>query len=362
MSGVLTGFAIIAFIILVGYVAGRTGVGGPGAESVLNRVAFFVTSPALLFTVLAKADLHLVFSAFVGVALISAAVTFVLFVVLARLASRFSLGLPTLGSARRWSAARAAVGSSAVAAAGCPAPKPAARQRPGTASDRSPAGPRARLSTAETAIGAMASGYVNANNIGLPVAVYVLGNASYVAPVLLIQLLIFAPVILTVLDISSSGRVSLGSILSQPVRNPMIIASVLGVVVALTGGKVPDAVLQPFTLLGGAAVPLVLLAFGMSLHGSRPLQAGSGRRNIIIASLLKSLVMPTVAFLCARLIFGVDGRALLAVVTLAALPAAQNTYNFASRYGSGVVLARDTVILTTVLAVPVLIAIAAIFA
>ncbi|HEV7167081.1 MAG TPA: AEC family transporter [Micrococcaceae bacterium] len=307
MSGVVTGFAIIIFIILVGYVTGRTGIGGPAAESVLNRIAFFVTSPALLFTVLAKADLRLVFSSFVEIALVSAVVTFGLFVVLAKLA-------------------------------------------------------KARLSTGELAIGAMASGYVNANNIGLPVAVYVLGNASYVAPVLLIQLLVFAPVILTVLDVSSSGRASIGSILSQPLRNPMIIASVLGVVVALTGDKVPDAMLQPFVLLGGAAVPLVLLAFGMSLHGSRPLQAGSGRRNIIIASLLKSLMMPAVAFLCARFIFDLNGPALLAAVTLAALPSAQNTYNFASRYGSGVVLARDSVILTTVLAVPVLIAVAAIFA
>jgi hypothetical protein len=69
-----------------------------------------------------------------------------------------------------------------------------------------------------------------------------------------------------------------------------------------------------------------------------------------------------VAFLCARFIFDLNGPALLAAVTLAALPSAQNTYNFASRYGSGVVLARDSVILTTVLAVPVLIAVAAIFA
>jgi len=342
MSGVVTGFAIITFIILVGYVAGRTAVGGPGAESVLNRIAFFVTSPALLFTVLAKADLRLVFSSFVEIALISAVVTFGLFVVLAKLASRFSPAF----SMPRGSGTRAAV------LAG-----PATRT-PG----RTATGSRARLSTGELAIGAMASGYVNANNIGLPVAVYVLGNASYVAPVLLIQLLVFAPVILTILDISSSGRASIGSILSQPLRNPMIIASVLGVVVALTGDKVPDAVLQPFVLLGGAAVPLVLLAFGMSLHGSRPLQAGSGRRNIIIASLLKSLIMPLVAFLCARFIFSLQGPALLAVVTLAALPSAQNTYNFASRYNSGVVLARDSVILTTVLAVPVLVAIAAVFA
>jgi len=303
MGGVLIGFAIIAFVILVGYVTGRSGIGGPGAQGTLNRVAFFVTNPALLFTVLAKADLHVIFSSFVVIALISALTSAALFVL-----------------------ANAVV---------------------------------FKLRTGEATLGAMASGYVNANNIGLPVAVYVLGNASYVAPVLLMQLLVFAPVVLTVLDTASRGRASIGSIISQPVRNPMIIASLLGVVVAVTRVQLPDFVYKPFDLLGGAAVPLVLMAFGMSLHGSRPLRAGTGRKQIILAALLKSVVMPIVAFVVAHFVFGLTGAHLLAAVTMAALPSAQNVYNFASRYETGLVLARDTVLLTTLLAVPVLVAIAA---
>ncbi|MCX7522930.1 AEC family transporter [Microbacterium sp. STN6] len=306
MGGVLTGFAIIAFVILVGYLVGRTSIGGPAAQGTLNRIAFFVTNPALLFTVLAKADLHVIFSSFVAVALISALVVAVIFIVLNALFFK--------------------------------------------------------LKTAEATIGTLASGYVNANNIGLPVAVYVLGSASYVAPVLLLQLLVFAPVALTVLDVSSKGRASVWGIISQPVRNPMIIASVLGVLVAVTGVRLPAVVFQPFELLGGAAVPLVLMAFGMSLNGSRPLRAGSGRVQILVAAGLKSVGMPVVAFLAAHFLFGLTGAHLMAAVTMAALPAAQNVYNFASRYERGLVLARDSVLLTTLLAVPVLIVIAALLA
>lgn len=306
MSGILVGFAIIAFVILVGYVVGRTGVAGPGSERALNRVAFFVANPALLFTVLAHADIHIVFSTFVAIALISTLFAFGVFA----LANRLFF----------------------------------------------------HLSIAETAIGAMASGYVNANNIGLPVAVYVLGSGSYVAPVLLLQLLVFAPVILTILDISSRGRVSVVSILTQPLRNPMIIASVLGAVVDLTGVGLPPIVLQPLTLLGGAAVPLVLMSFGMSLHGARPLRVGSGRAQIITAAVLKSFAMPIVAWVFARFVFGLHGHHLLAAVAIAALPAAQNVYNFASRYDVGLVLARDTVLVTTALAVPVLIVVALLLA
>ncbi|MDN4613303.1 AEC family transporter [Leifsonia sp. F6_8S_P_1B] len=305
MGGVLTGFGIIAFVILVGYLAGRAGIGGPSAGFVLNRIAFFVTNPALLFVTLAHADLRVVFSSQLLVGGIAAVLSGGLYLLLSRLFFR----------------------------------------RP----------------VPETTIGILGSGYVNANNIGLPVAVYVLGSASYVAPVLLLQLIVFAPVALTVLDIGSRGTVSLRSILTQPVRNPMIIASVLGILVDVTGLPVPEAVFQPFELLGGAAVPLVLMAFGMSLHGSRPLQAGHGRAEIVTGVVLKTAVMPVIAFLLARA-FGLDGHALFAAVALAALPTAQNVFNFAARYDRGVAVARDTVLLTTMFAVPALLLIAAVLA
>jgi len=306
MGGVVVGFAIIAFVILVGYIAGRIGVGGPQAPFVLNRIAFFITNPALLFVTLAKADLRVVFSTQVVVAAVAALAAAGVFVLLSRLFFRRGI--------------------------------------------------------AETTIGALGAGYVNANNIGLPVAVYVLGNASYVAPVLLLQLIVFAPIALTTLDIASRGTASVGSILSQPFRNPMIIASILGILVDASGVTLPDVVFQPFALLGGAAVPLVLMAFGMSLHGSRPLRADHGRVEILTASLLKSVLMPVVAFVVARFAFGLDGQALFAAVALAALPTAQNVYNFAARYDRGVAVARDTVLLTTVLAVPALLLIAALLA
>ena len=306
MGGVLTGFGIIAFVILVGYLAGRLGIGGPTAPFVLNRIAFFVTNPALLFVTLARADLRVVFSTQLIVAAIAAILSAAVFVAMSRAFFR--------------------------------------------------------LPAQETTLGALGSGYVNANNIGLPVAVYVLGSASYVAPVLLLQLIVFAPIALTVLDTTSRGAVSVRSILTQPFRNPMIIASVLGILVDVSGLTLPDAVLKPFELLGGAAVPLVLMAFGMSLVGARPLQAGAGRTPIVAAVVLKSAVMPLVAFVFARFVFGLDGQSLFAAVALAALPTAQNVYNFAARYERGMAVARDVVLLTTVFAVPALLVVAALLA
>jgi predicted permease len=303
MGGVLEGFAIIGVVIVIGYLVGRIGILGPHAQFVLSRIVFFVLSPCLLFTVLAEASVRTLFSSVLLISLMTALVAFAVYAVVAKLA---------------W-------------------------KRP----------------VPELVVGALGSGYVNANNIGIPVAVYVLGNAAVSAPVVLLQLLLFAPVALSVLDISTSGSVSIGRILLQPVRNPLIIASLLGVILSVTGVKLPPVVMEPFTIVGGAAVPVVLMSFGMSLHGQRLLKPGSGRRDVLLASAIKLGLMPVMAWIFGAFVFHLDPKHLLSVVVLAGLPSAQNVFNYAQRYERGVTIARDTVLITTIGAVPVLVLVAA---
>ncbi len=306
MGGVLVGFAIIAVVILTGYLIARFGLIGPEAHQVLSRLAFFVLSPALLFTVLAEADLHALFSRQLPVAAVSAVVPMVAFLVVALAV---------------W-----------------------------------------RRKVPEATIGALSSGYLNANNIGIPVAAYVVGDAAASAPVILLQLIVFAPVALTVLDVTTSGRVSVGRILSQPVRNPLIIGSLLGLVVALADIELPEPVLAPFELVGAAAVPIILINFGMSLHGRRLLDAPGSRRDVVLAVSLKLVAMPLLAWAVGRFVFGLDGHALFVAVVLAALPTGQNVFNYAQRYRRGEVLARDAVLLSTLLSLPVIVLVAALLA
>ncbi len=54
--------------------------------------------------------------------------------------------------------------------------------------------------------------------------------------------------------------------------------------------------------------------------------------------------------------------ALFGVVALAALPTAQNVFTYAYRYDRGTALARDTILVTTVLSIPALLVIAALLA
>ncbi|PZE86231.1 AEC family transporter [Curtobacterium sp. MCBD17_032] len=303
MSGVLVGFAIIGVVIATGYGVGRAGLLGPHAQFVMSRLAFFVLMPCLLFHTIATADVATLFSPMLAVSALAALSVAVV------TATVFALVL----------------------------------RRP--------------LTT--TTVGALAASYSNANNIGLPVAVYVLGQATAVVPVIMLQLVVMAPIALTVLDAATASGGGWRRRVLGPVSNPLIIASVLGLVCSVTGLTLPEPVLEPFVLVGGAAVPVVLLSFGMSLHGSAPLRDPAIRADVLLATVGKLLVMPVVAFLLARYAFGLDAAHVFVLTVLAGLPSAQNVFNYAQRYDAAVPVARDVVLLTTVGSVPVLVAIAA---
>ena len=110
-----------------------------------------------------------------------------------------------------------------------------------------------------------------------------LGDAALVVPIIMLQLLIMTPVALTLLEIAATGRASVRATVVATLRNPMIVAVLLGVVVAVTGLRLPRVLADPLEMIGHAAVPVVLIAFGMTLSGRRVLAAGPGRVPTVAA-------------------------------------------------------------------------------
>ncbi|MCB5292273.1 AEC family transporter [Arthrobacter sp. SO3] len=308
MLGVLAGFFVVWCIILVGMFVGRRGILGENARSVLSALTFFVASPALLFDTLSKAKVHDIFAAPLLVTAVGAIATAALFFGIVR----FLL----------------------------------------------------KRSVPESLMSSMSASLANSANLGIPIAVYVLGDASYVAPLLIFQLAFFTPMFLMVLDATTSKhRTTPLSFLLMILRNPMIVGSGLGLTVAATGWQVPPLVMEPIHLIGGAAIPAMLLAFGMSLNGSRPLHASAGRRiETLLASGFKLIVHPLLAYLLARFALQLADQALFAVVVTSALPTAQNVFVIANRYQTGLTVAKDTILITTVVAVPAMIGVALLLA
>ncbi|WP_346623397.1 AEC family transporter [Blastococcus montanus] len=309
MSGVLGGFAALAAVIAVGWGVGRSGILGADAPGMLSRLSFFVATPALLFLTLGRSDTATVASLALIATAGSAVVAALLYIGLARW---------------RW-----------------------------------------RLPAGQLTTGALSSSYVNAGNLGIPVAVYIVGNASYVAPVLLFQVLVMAPVGLAVLAGSRADRQQSPTwrqLVLAPLRTPVVIGCALGLLLAASGLDLPPVLLEPVELIAALAVPAALLAYGMTLHGAPRPAAGALAGQVWLAVALKNLVMPAVAYALGRWVAGLDGIALLAVTVTSALPTAQNVFVYAATYDRGTLLARDAILLSTVLSVPVLVGIAVLLA
>jgi predicted permease len=279
---VISAFAPLWIITFLGWAASRFGRFGASVEKGLAHFAFSVAIPAVVFTTLVKLPLHKLPLVPLAAYALSAVV----------------IGLAGYSIIRR-------------------------------------------AKFTERVIAGMASGYVNSGNLGIPIGLYVLGDASLVVAIVAFQTVVVTPMIVGLLD--TSGR----RLWTLPLRVPVVLASAAGVLCTVAGVHLPSIALRPLELLGAAAVPVALFALGMSLNAP----FGSlARPALLIATFLKIVAHPLAAWAIAHFVFGITGTALLAVVLFAGLPTAQNTYIYATQYNVPNELSRDAVLVTSVLA------------
>ncbi|TMJ40375.1 MAG: AEC family transporter [Alphaproteobacteria bacterium] len=283
MSSVLTTILPVFGLIALGFVCARTGFIGTAAGQGLSQVVFNLAMPALLFRTVAVIDQQslspwpLWASLFGGIA-----VVWIVTTIIARTTS---------------------------------------------------------LIEAVPASAAMGAAFGNLAMLGLPLAVAHFGDRAAL-PVGLI-LSIHAPILwlAAVLHIESSGRGQLPSVLavirqlvSQLIRNPIVLALLLGTFWRVTGlglHPVPDRFLE---MLGEAGVPMALVALGLTLAG----YSLKGQwRGIITLMTLKLLCLPLAVWVIARHIVGLDPFWTEIALVLAAMPTGANAYLFAQRYASG---------------------------
>ncbi|ACU70786.1 Auxin Efflux Carrier [Catenulispora acidiphila DSM 44928] len=332
----LSAFIPIWLLTGLGYLAARfnlVGAVSADVEAVLGRFVFRVAMPASLFGMLARSDLH----ALANTSIVAFGVS-----------SLAACGLGLVISTRVFG-----------------------------------------RDVSNGAVVAMASGYVNSANLGIPVAIQVLGNAAFLSTVILFNTVLVTPILMTLMGLgdgpSPGIRHRLRGIALLPVHNPIIIASAFGALVSGTHFHVPADVSSALTLLGGAAVPVALITLGMSLYGgSGKGTAKDGSRDAsrhtsndaytsaenssiasenlnpeqrieksriaeaAIALTLKIALQPVLAYLLARYALDLSGRDVLAVTLCAALPTAQNVFIYASEYALDTVFARNAVIFSTV--------------
>ncbi len=148
-------------------------------------------------------------------------------------------------------------------------------------------------------------------------------------------------------QLSAAGlRSAARSILS----NPLIIACAAGLAANLGGMGVPRFADRTIEALGGSAVPIALLCIGGSLAS---IELRGRRRGILAATVLKILVAPAVMFVLSRLA-GIGAMETRIALVLASCPTAAASYIMARQLGGDTDLTSGAIALTTLCAGPAL--------
>lgn len=311
LSVIVLALAPVAFVILLGFAAGRFGVIGPDRSSVLAALALDFCLPALLFAATAAMTLPELenWQFFLGVAI--------------GLLSIYGLALAlSLAAFRR--------------------------------------------STAASSLQALNSSFPNMAFMGVPVLTAVIGKSAVLSVVIgnLVSSFVLLPLTLTLLESGRSRKTSADgekaadgvsgaamvwkSVLGA-IKQPLVWAPLAGIALAALQAPMPDIATKSLNLIGAATSGVALFALGLVLSGQR-LHVG---RAALVNTAFKMLAQPAVMLLLA-LLLGVTGVARREMILLGALPTASMTAMFAVQYDVYVAESDATILLSTLLSLATL--------
>ncbi|MDE8348356.1 MAG: AEC family transporter [Acidocella sp.] len=217
-------------------------------------------------------------------------------------------------------------------------------------------GTRAHHRLADRSIEGLDAAYANTGFMGIPLCLAALGQASLVpaiiATILTACVLFAVAIILIETDLAHTPQfaASLGKVARSLARNPLLVAPVLGVAVAVlhakTGFTLPAPVLRYTSLLGGAASPCALVTIGLFLAQSEP-----ANNNALIARLvgLKLLVQPAITYIIAFKLFSMPTVWSHTALILSALPIGTGPFMLAKLYNREAAITSRAILVSTVL-------------
>ncbi|RBP37666.1 hypothetical protein DES53_11348 [Roseimicrobium gellanilyticum] len=287
-------------LILTGWVVRRTGVMGPHAAGELNRFVVYLALPALLFDIIARAQLSEIWQP----GLISA---FGLSCVLV-----FAVTL-----AIRWR------------------------------------GPR---HLADAAIDALGSSYANTGYMGFPLALAAFGSSAMtptlIASIITVCVIFAAAIVLVEVGLQTERRTSqlIWKVGVSLAKNPLLVAPLLGAFFPLTGTSLPDTGASFLKLLGGAASPCALVSLGLFLAEKRESTTSDlGAVNLLMG--MKLVLHPLAAWMLGKHVFHLPPSLLHPAVLLAALPTGTGPFMLAEYYRREASVTAKAIIGSTLLSI-----------
>lgn len=300
MLSTLTIVLPIFAIILAGWIARRIGVLGPQSTRELNRYVIYLALPALLFDIVADADWHAIWHpGFVAAFSLGAAIIFALTILV-----RMRSGRPL----------------------------------------------------ADAAIDGLNASYSNTAYIGFPLTLAAIGPQgmplTLIASIITVCVLFAVGIILIEIGVQAQAHpLHIARKVSASVlRNPLVLAPLLGALVPLLGLRLPVPVDAFLKLLGGTAAPCALVALGLFLAAERagPAQSTGATAGLVA---LKLVVHPLVTWALVTWVFVLPPTLAHMAVLLSTLPTGTGPFMLAELYAREARITGQVVLFTTVIAI-----------
>ena len=183
---------------------------------------------------------------------------------------------------------------------------------------------------------ALPSLFMNAGNMGIPLALFAMGPPGMQRATLLFVIITSFQYTLGIYILSGRGN------WAEIFRLPFLYATMAGLACNLGQIHVPELVFQPLSLLGQSTIPLMLASLGYRLHDFRSLRWGHA-----IGGALVRLAGGFTAASVAVFLVGAEGVNRQVLLLYGSLPAAVINFVLTEKYGQDPGLAASIVVLST---------------
>ena len=180
---------------------------------------------------------------------------------------------------------------------------------------------------------------------GIPLvqAIFPDSDTSVASLLVVIVVPLFNVLAVVVLEMFRGGKADPKQILRKIMTNPLIIGSLAGLVILITGLRIPSILQKPIDDLSKVATPLALFLLGASIDFSK---TGAHLKQLSMCVLGKLVVFPLAAVGIGALI-GMRGVELASLLIIFGAPTAVNSAVMAQQMGSDGDLATEAVVFTT---------------
>lgn len=188
----------------------------------------------------------------------------------------------------------------------------------------------------DASLDALGASYANTGYVGIPLCMLVLGDEA-LQPAMVASIIVVCVLFAIALACVETGLHAgqgllrtLGKVSWALVRNPLVVAPMLGALWAASGAQLPVPLATLLKLLGAAAAPCALVSLGLFL--AQPQPAGPVRGVWPLVG-LKLLVQPLITWYLAFQVFALPTLWAYSALLLSALPTGTGPYMLAEFYG-----------------------------